>query len=98
MSQNAEPPAWRAGGTADERSADPDSVTYPAQLRRRREASWRLPVLESGRSDPWRYNDPPLTDHELDGWLAAIAHLAGLDLPAIVPASVRRVLRRRDAA
>jgi hypothetical protein len=93
-----EPPAWRAGGTADERSADPDSVTYPAQLRRRREASWRLPVLESGRSDPWHYDDPPLTDHQLDAWDATIHHLATFYLPAIVPAPVRRALRERGAA
>jgi len=32
--------------------ACPESVA--AQLRRRREASYRLPPLKSGRRDPWR--------------------------------------------
>jgi len=93
-----EPPAPNAGGTADERSTDPDPVTYADRLRRRRAASYRLPVLESGRSDPWHYDEPPLTDHQLDAWLAAIDHLAELGIPAIVPVCVRRALRRRAGA
>jgi hypothetical protein len=28
------------------------------ELRRRRATSWRLPVLESGRSEPWWYEPP----------------------------------------
>ena len=31
---------------------------YTAGLRRRRAASYRLPVLESGRRDPWYYDHP----------------------------------------
>jgi hypothetical protein len=53
MSHKAEPPALGAGGTADERSTKADSDTYPAQLRRRREASYRLPPLDCGCRDPW---------------------------------------------
>ena len=44
-----------------------------ASLRRRRAASWRLPVLDSGRSDPWYYGDGP----ELRGYEAAAHHLLG---------------------
>lgn len=31
---------------------------HAARLRCRRAASWRLPVLESGHADPWRYPAP----------------------------------------
>jgi hypothetical protein len=71
---------------------------FVADLRRRREASWRLPVLASGRSDPWHYDEVPLTDCQLDAWLATIAHLADRGIPAIVPVPVRRALRERVAA
>jgi hypothetical protein len=98
MSHKAEPPALGAGGTADERSTKADSDTYPTDLRRRRAASWRLPVLESGRSDLWHYEQLPLTDHQLDAWVATIAHLDDHGVPAIVPVSVHRALRRRYAA
>jgi hypothetical protein len=93
-----EPPAWAAGGTADERSTDPDPVTYPARLRLRRAASYRLPVLESGRSDPWHYDELPLTDHQLDAWQATVVHLRGHGFEAIVPVAVWRALRERGVA
>lgn len=38
--------------------ANTDTTAYARRLRRRRAASWRLPVLDSGRSDPWRYLGP----------------------------------------
>jgi hypothetical protein len=80
-------------------TAEPNSgVRRLAELKRRREASRRLPVLGSGRSDPWHYDEPQLTDHQLDSWLAAISHLAELGTPAIVPVCVRRALRRRAGA
>jgi hypothetical protein len=34
------------------------------QLKQRRAASHRLPVLESGRSDPWHRDDPPINGYE----------------------------------
>ena len=98
MVHRAEPPAVGAGGTADERSTKPDCDTYPAQLRRRREASYRLPVLECGRSDPWYYDPLPLSDNQLDGWVATVVHLEGHGLTAIVPVAVWRALKKRYAA
>jgi len=50
---------------------------------RRRDASWRLPALESGRFDPWHY-EPPTAGYE-----DAAAHLLELgltpapDIPAL---------------
>ncbi|MFZ0715007.1 hypothetical protein [Mycobacterium sp.] len=66
-------------------------------MKRRRAASWRLPILDSGRSDPWRHDEPPATDHQLDAWLAAVAHLDERGTPGIVPASVLLALRGRAA-
>jgi hypothetical protein len=54
--------------------------------------------LESGRSDPWFYDEPPLTDHQLDGWVSTLLHLDQHGLTGIVPASVHRALRKRYAA
>jgi hypothetical protein len=48
-----------------------DSITGQ-MMHRRRAASWRLPVLDSGRSDPWHYDDPGVLGYE-----AAAAHLLG---------------------
>lgn len=48
-------------------------TAYLVQLKRRREASRRLPVLDSGRSDPWHYDDGPA----LRGYEAAARHLLG---------------------
>jgi hypothetical protein len=54
-------------------------------LRRRRAASWRLPVLESGRSDPWWYPEPGER-----GYAAASAYLLALGLtPAPNPPALR---------
>lgn len=36
----------------------PNATRYQRQLRLRRAASYRLHVLESGRSDPWHYPPP----------------------------------------
>jgi hypothetical protein len=73
---------------------------YLAGLRRRREASYRLPPLDCGCRDPWpcRCYEPPPSDHQLDGWVATIVHLADHGLQGIVPVSVRRALKERDAA
>jgi hypothetical protein len=59
-------------------------MTVPRQLRRRRAASRRLPVLESGNADPWHY-EPPTAGYE-----AAAAHLLGCGL---LPAPNREGLR-----
>jgi hypothetical protein len=77
-----------------------------AQLRRRYEAAQRLPGGDPlspaeralGRSREHPHPDrPPLTEVQLDGWRAAILHLHGHGLTAIVPLSVWRALRRRAA-
>jgi hypothetical protein len=56
-------PAWMMG-------------EVPAQLRRRRAASWRCPPLESGIRDPWvGQRDGPISTRELDSWRDAAQHL-----------------------
>ena len=73
------------------------------QHQRRHEAALRLPpvgpcgCIRDPLFDKHRCVDV-LTDHQLDGWVAAIAHLDDRGTPAIVPASVHRALRRRYAA
>ena len=77
---------------------------YPAQLRRRREASYRLPPLACGCRDPWPCRchercpccgqEPPPSDHALEGWVSAIVHLDGHGLTAIVPVAVWRALKK----
>jgi hypothetical protein len=52
--------------------------------RRRRAASWRLPALESGRSDPW-WHEPPAAGYE-----EAAGHLLACGL---LPAPNREGLR-----
>jgi hypothetical protein len=56
-----------------------------ADLRRCRTASWRLPVLETGRSDPWWYPDPGERGYE-----DAAHHLLSYGL---IPAPNREGLR-----
>jgi hypothetical protein len=80
-----------------------DTQTLHDQLHRRRLAGARsLPLLCGCRCrDPWRCRcGPPvqLTDHQLDGWRHAIAHLAAHDQTPIVSAAVRAALRNREAA
>jgi hypothetical protein len=92
------------GDPATERPAEVDTAEvsraqrYVTGLGRRRAAAYRVPVLESGCSDPWRYDPLPLTDCQLDGWQAAMVHLRGHGLTAIVPLAVWRALRERGAA
>lgn len=72
----------QVGGSA----ARCDSV---AQLRNRRRASWRQPSLESGHSDPWRY-EPPGTR----GYAEAVQHLLGHNLlPAPNHAALQEMFR-----
>lgn len=65
------------------------------QLRRRRAASWRLPVLASGRADPWHYPPPETTDRNVAGYRAAARHLLGLGLLPYPFLPELRVLWRR---
>jgi hypothetical protein len=65
------------------------SASRSTSLRRRRESSRRLPVLESGYADPWRPQSP------VAGYSAAAEHLIehGL-LPAADIEGMRQMWRR----
>jgi hypothetical protein len=61
----------------------------PAQLRRRRGASYRCEPLPDGHQEPWHYPaTEPVSDRELDSWRAAWHHLHAFGLPAVVPERV----------
>lgn len=66
-------------------AATADSTSPARQLRHRREASRRLPVLQCGRSDPWHAERPHPAGYE-----AAAPHLLGHGL---LPAPNREGLR-----
>jgi hypothetical protein len=51
------------------------STAIAQELPRRRATSWRLPVLQCGRSDPWFYPEPGER-----GYAAAAHHLLELGL------------------
>jgi hypothetical protein len=71
-----------------------DSRAYIDGLRRRRAGSYRLPVLDCGRSDPWHYDEPGER-----GYLEAAAHLLGHGLtPAPNPAGLSHMRRRGGPA
>ena len=73
-----------------------------AQWFRRRRASQRLVALDCGCADPWkcrcRRPDPPLTDHQVDGWRATAQHLLDGGTVPMVPAEVLRRMHRRGGA
>jgi hypothetical protein len=74
-------------------TAQPGETPGNGLVRRRREASYRLPVLESGRSDPWWYEPPGPRGYE-----QAAQHLLERGL---LPAPNReglQVMRDRQAA
>jgi hypothetical protein len=70
--------------TSDDFTPQTVETAGNAGWRRRREASWRLPVLDSERSDPWYYEPPGVIGYE-----AAAVHLLSqgltpaLNLPAL---------------
>lgn len=74
------------------------------QLRRRRAASQRMVPLDCGcpkgpHADPLAClcTFPPLTDHQLDGWVATAQHVLAAGQMPLVPIEVRRALWRRPA-
>ena len=71
-----------------------------AALRRRREASWRLPPLECGCRDPWRCRctSAALSAAALDGWRDAAQHILANGWIPLLPLEVRRALWRRQGA
>lgn len=64
--------------------ATPEYTSYARGLRRRRAASRRLPVLDSGRSDPWAAHDAGFSGNTekptLRGYAEAAHHLLAHDL------------------
>lgn len=74
--------------------ADPCEHTDTVrQLRRRRAASWRSPVLECGRADPWHYPPP------CNGYEDAAEHLLRLGyVPAPNLHAMRRMWRQGGTA
>jgi hypothetical protein len=70
----------------------------PAQLRRRRAASWRCPPLQSEYRDPLdqlNQREGPISTRELDSWRVAWAHLTQHGYPAIIPRDVLLAARQR---
>jgi hypothetical protein len=78
-------------------TASSDVTGIAVQLRRRRAASYRLPVLDSGHADPWFYDDIEPSERTADGYYAAAQHLiaAGF-LPAPNIPAMRLMWRRDD--
>lgn len=68
-----------------------------AQLRRRRRAAERLPLLDCGCADPWpcRCTTPPLTDRDVDNWRDAAGHVMDTGKVPLLPVEVLRALYRR---
>jgi len=73
-----------------------DATAIAVQLRRRRAASYRLPVLDCGRSDPWYYDRPELSERTADGYCAAALHLIAAGLLPAPDLGAMRILWRRD--
>lgn len=63
------------------------------EWKRRRAASRRLAILDSGRADPWQHDEVPLTDHQIDAWRRTVAHLTAAGFKVIIPAEVLEGLR-----
>ena len=87
----------RTASADSDTSARQPGYGYAAGLRRRREASYRLPVLHSGRADPWHYPEPPLSALWLAGAEDAAVHLLGAGLPPLLSLdTIRALWHRRD--
>lgn len=69
-----------------------------AQLRRRRDASQRLELLDCSHADPWpcRCTPMPLSDHQIDGWADCARYIIETSgcIPTL-PTDVLRALWRR---
>lgn len=64
----------------DVRASVDDAVAIPEQLRRRRDASYRLPPLESGVRDPWRDTPPRPSEANTAASRRAWDHLRAVGL------------------
>lgn len=87
-------PAFARATAIHSHHADTDeSSDYVAAMKRRRAASRHLTIQDSGRSDPWHYDEVPLTEHQIEGWQRTVAHLRRAGFCPVVPAAVGAVLR-----
>jgi hypothetical protein len=81
---------YGANHTKSSRRDAHNLISRSTSLRRRRESSRRLPVLESGYADPWRRSQSPVA-----GYSAAAEHLTELGLlPAPDTLALRDMYRR----
>lgn len=64
-----------------------------AERHRRRAASRRLSILDSGHGDPWRHDEVPMTDHQRECWQRTVAHLTAAGFRAIIPTDILVGLR-----
>ena len=86
-------PGTESGATTT--TATVDALDYIEGLRRRRAASYRLPVLDSGRSDPWYYDDPEPSERTADGYFATAKHLLAVGLLPAPNLGAMRLMWRR---
>ena len=72
-----------------------DTTDYIEGLHRRRASSYRLPVLDSGRADPWHYDRVQPSEKMVDAYRDAALTLsaAGLTPAALLP-EMRALWRR----
>ncbi len=94
MNGNGRPKAATQTLAGSAESVEPLADT-PAQLRRRRRASWRLPpALDDGHRDPHHLpDDDDLSAGALVAWGMAIDHLLEAGMCPVVPVAVRRARR-----
>lgn len=98
---NETTPAGGGGQVTTTTTTITPTTDITADLRRRRDASRRLPILESGRADPWFYAPPAAEDENLQGVIAAAQHLLAHDLQPLISPDMCRMLWRcgyRDLA
>lgn len=104
MNQHVEGPAPPGGQPIDQAAAKPQDASsltnstddVPQQLRRRREASLRLPPLDSGVRDPWDICPPSSREPLRAFWLELKAR--GVLTDAITHELVRLANELRKAA
>lgn len=90
----------RPGGNGAE-SRTTGCSQYIQQLRQRRAATCRLPVLDCGHhADPWtcRHDPVTLTDQDVDGYRDAAQHLLACGLTPAPDLIAMRVMWRRGGA
>ena len=73
---------------------------YIQQLRQRRDAASRLPVLDCGHRDPWtcRHDPVTVTDRYIDGFRDAAKHLLASGMTPAPDLTAMRALWRRGGA